>query len=202
MRALHKVGVVAASGLLRTGFRSPAAAPPGGSPQLGPPRHADTRTSWMSSRQLTTACAAAETAGTDIDNANKDDDDNVPTTLLVGSLQDAASCAMIRALLARGDWLETSVGTEASVSTSQGRGKAWVHAKSPVSLWSVESRLLDLDDVDIRWTEQEDSEGVHRARRRPRPSDVIFLSKHSAKSGVPALCVHPIGLPNVSQFDV
>lgn len=116
------------------------------------------------------------------------DPDN-PTTLLVGSQQDRASCAMIDALLSRGDWLETNPGIEPSGKRA---GRAWNHARSPTSMWAVEGGLLDLDDVDRRWVDTLEVS-------RKLPSDVIFLSKHVAKSGVPALCVHPIGVPNVSN---
>lgn len=116
------------------------------------------------------------------------DADN-PTTLLVGSQQDAASCAIIGALLSRGDWVETNPGIEPSGKRA---GRAWNHARSPTSMWAVEGGLLDLDDVDRRWLDTLEE-------RRRLPSDVIFLSKHVAKSGVPALCVHPIGVPNVSN---
>lgn len=123
--------------------------------------------------------------------------DTDSSTLLVGSQQDAASRAMISALLARGDWVETSPGIEKDGTRN---GKAYTHQKSPTSLWLVEGRLLDLDDADRRWAsaasgltdEQQNSSG-------PLPSDVVFLSKHVAKSGVPALCVHPIGVPNVRE---
>lgn len=129
------------------------------------------------------------TTTTDIDAALR------PTTLLVGSQQDAASCAIMGALLARGDWVETTPGVEPH--EEQSTGKAWTHAQCQVSLWSVEGRLLDLDDVDRRWIEQRGTEKGSPGKR-PCPADVVFLSKHVAKSGVPALCVHPIGVPDVS----
>lgn len=115
---------------------------------------------------------------------------HAPPTLLVGSQQDEASCAMMSALLARGDWLETTPGMESNVQHQLGR--AWTHERRAVSLWSVEGPLLGLDDADRRWTDIKDV-------RRRSPADVIFLSKHVAKSGVPALCVHPIGVPDVSD---
>ena len=123
------------------------------------------------------------------------------STLLVGSQQDAASRAMISALLARGDWVETSPGIEQDGTRD---GKAYTHKKSPTSMWLVQGRLLDLDDADRRWAlassgltdEQQKSEHL------TLPSDVVFLSKHVAKSGVPALCVHPIGIPNVSEAHI
>lgn len=119
-------------------------------------------------------------------------------TLLVGSQQDAASRAMIAALLARGDWVETSPGVE---SDGTRNGKAYTHTKSPVSLWSVKGGLLDLDDADRRWASAASGStgGEQPSGPLTLPSDVVFLSRHVAKSGLPALCVHPIGVPNVSE---
>lgn len=119
-------------------------------------------------------------------------------TLLVGSQQDAASRAIISALLARGDWVETSPGIEKDGTRN---GKAYTHKKSPTSLWSVKGGLLDLDDADRRWASAASGLTDEQQQREPLnlPSDVVFLSRHVAKSGVPALCVHPIGVPNVSE---
>lgn len=96
--------------------------------------------------------------------------------------------------------METPPGVEKDGTRN---GKAYKHNKSPTSLWSVQGRLLDLDDADRRWAsaasgltdEQQQSESL------TLPSDVVFLSKHVAKSGVPALCVHPIGVPNVREAE-
>lgn len=178
----------------------------------------------------TVTAATAINAETNIDNGNNDTNDFAPataTTLLVGSQKDAASQAMVDALLSRGDWVETTPGVEPN---GEQNGKAWSHALSRTSLWSVEGSLLGLDDADLRWAsvgldlpvgELEEGEqagpagqqhqrrgergggdlvpGAEWARRAGRafPSDVVFLSKHVAKSGVPALCVHPIGVPDV-----
>lgn len=118
-------------------------------------------------------------------------------TLLVASEQDAASRAMVSALLARGDWLETTPGIEPDGTRS---GKAYTHKHSPTSLWSVAGSLLDLDDADRRWYSAM-QEGVDEEQQQEdqqdQIGDVVFLSRHVAKSGVPALCVHPIGVPNV-----
>lgn len=212
MRALQKVGVVAASGLLRVHW---SALPPRllGSCCLRHRRlpvialmqqqqqsscyNTQQRSSCINNAAAITHDSTTTTAGTtttitDIDAALR------PTTLLVGSQQDEASCAIMSALLARGDWVETTPGVEPSYCEEQGTGKAWTHTRcQQVSLWSVEGRLLDLDDVDRRWTEQRGAEKENLGKR-PCPADVVFLSKHVAKSGVPALCVHPIGVPDVS----
>lgn len=131
-----------------------------------------------------------------------------PTTLLVASQQDAAGQAIAAALLARGDWLETTPGMERDGTRN---GRAYKHKLAPTSLWLVEGGLLDLDDADRRWAsaaaggladeQQEHREQPGRSGPFALPSDVIFLSKHVAKSGVPALCVHPIGVPNVRKGD-
>ncbi|CAB1117388.1 unnamed protein product [Ectocarpus sp. CCAP 1310/34] len=124
------------------------------------------------------------------------------STLLVGSKQDAAGRAMAEALLARGNWLETEPGVEHDGTRN---GRAYRHKLSPTSLWLVEGRLLDLDDADRRWASASSvgsaDEQQSQQQREPLalPSDVVFLSKHVAKSGVPALCVHPIGVPNPSS---
>lgn len=170
---------------------------------------------WLHFRNRPSSCLAAASsvsrpAGTETKDATQTDA-GVPTTLLIGSQQDAASCAMISALLARGDWLPTPPGQEPGTVDNRGRdeegGKAWTHAKAPhVSMWAVKGRLLDLDDADRRWTElQEFTEGAvgkGQRRRRRAPTDVVFLSRHVAKSGVPALCVHPIGVPDVSGLEL
>lgn len=119
-------------------------------------------------------------------------------TLLVGSQQDAASRVMISALLARGDWMETSPGFEQDGTQN---GKAYTHRTSPTSLWSAKGSLLDLDDADRKWASAARGLTDEQQQNEPLtlPSDVVFLSKHVAKSGVPALCVHPIGVPNVSE---
>lgn len=121
-----------------------------------------------------------------------------PITLLVASEQDAASRAMVSALLARGDWLETMPGVEPDGTRS---GKAYTHKHSPTSLWSVAGSLLDLDDADRRWISatREGFDEQQQQDQQDQISDVVFLSRHVAKSGVPALCVHPIGVPNVRE---
>lgn len=131
--------------------------------------------------------------------ADTEDDSTKPTTLLIGSQQDAASCAILNALLAKGNWLEATAVQETIHETNYREGQIWKHATSPVSLWSVQGSLLDLDDADRLWTDQFPSFCLeNQSWRKERPSDVIFLSKHVARSGTPALCVHPIGLADVS----
>lgn len=122
------------------------------------------------------------------------------TTLLIGSEKDPASCSIMKALIARGDWCEVRAGQSSASTVEQAAGRAWEHVKSPVSLWSIPGSLLDLDDADRRWSEQDPLGGPAKKERRwpDNISDVIFLSQHAAQSGAPALRVHPIGLPNVS----
>lgn len=204
------------------------------------PHGPQSRTCSATTKSATTTAATTTTAGpfrpsalaaadADTDNPNDEIHDSAPatattmtTTLLVGSQQDAASRAMVGALLSRGNWVETTPGVEPN---GEQNGKAWNHALSRTSLWSVEGSLLGLDDADLRWAsagpvhelEEEQTrdqrQGGEGGRPGPGPkpgrpgrpgragrdfpSDVVFLSKHVAKSGVPALCVHPIGVPNV-----
>ncbi|CAN0091776.1 unnamed protein product, partial [Laminaria digitata] len=114
---------------------------------------ATTTTGQLRSSALTPAAAAAATVNAETDNHNDDIHDSAPTpttptTLLVGSQQDAASQAMVNALLSRGDWVETTPGVEPN---GEQNGKAWNHALSRTSLWSIEGSLLGLDDADLRW---------------------------------------------------
>lgn len=131
-----------------------------------------------------------------------DADASRPTTLLIGSQQDPASCAIMNAIVARGGWSE--VGVEQDSTLGGEGGRVWEHARSPVSLWSITESLLNFDDADRRWMEEDSIRGLGNEGRRwlGRPSDVIFLSKHVARSGVPALCVHPIGIPNVREQSI
>ncbi len=95
--------------------------------------------------------------------------------------------------------METAPGIEQDGTRN---GKAYNHRHSPTSLWLVEGPLLDLDDADRRWasaaTDLVADDERPQSESLTLPSDVVFLSRHVAKSGVPALCVHPIGIPNVS----
>lgn len=93
--------------------------------------------------------------------------------------------------------METAPGIEQDGTRD---GKAYNHRHSPTSLWLVEGPLLDLDDADRRWASAAMdvlADELPQSESLTLPSDVVFLSRHVAKSGVPALCVHPIGIPNV-----
>lgn len=198
MRILHKIRIVAGSALLRT---RPRAIFPHveWSTRPGHYQHSQLSSAPTTNINISTlrqSCLLATSTCPD-----SDVDPDTPTTLLIGSQQDAASCVMISALLAKGNWLEVCPGQEPD--HEQQHGKAWQHAKSPVSLWSVGVKLLDLDDADRRWMELDSVAELVENRRRwvGNPSDVVLLSKHVARSGVPALCVHPIGLPDVSTYE-
>lgn len=152
-----------------------------------------------------TADAGGVTATVAVGDREKCGNRAVSTTLLVASEQDAAGRAIAAALLGRGGWLETPPGMERDGTRN---GRAYKHKLSPTSLWLVEGGLLDLDDADRRWASASTDGLAHEQQEQQRksgpstlPSDVIFLSKHVAKSGVPALCVHPIGVPNVRKYD-
>ncbi|CAM9351897.1 unnamed protein product [Discosporangium mesarthrocarpum] len=131
------------------------------------------------------ACLAKTHTSVSEDQADRCDHDVDSSTLVVASTFDPASCVMVDALLKLGGWRETNPG-------GFGNGKAWLRSEAPseVALWHVEVPLLELDDPDQRWIE---------TVPRRSPSDVVFLSKHKAASGRPALCVHPIGLPDPSS---
>lgn len=188
MRALfiHNIGGFMAAGLLHR------------------PRCLFPAISYVNNRSLKTHARCVVSGDHRYQTTTTEDDGGKPhQTLLVGSQQDAASRGIMNALLAREDWLDKSVGTEVG---DMAGGKAWTHARAPVSMWSVAGRLLDLDHVDRRWAqlrEEKDGEVVlKQQQRRLHPlSDVVFLSRHVAKSGVPSLCVHPIGVPDVSGID-
>ena len=55
-----------------------------------------------------------------------------------------------------------------------------------VRLWYLPSRILWEDHLDVRW---KDATGEDVA-------EVIFPSRHAAKSGKPCLTLHPIGVPH------
>lgn len=103
----------------------------------------------------------------------------LPRTLLVAVASDPASVSLRNEVLRLPIWeaVAPPLTVECEVHRSP---SAWlVHFTEP-SL-----RMTQLDDVD---------ETCKRCFGE-RPSDVVFLSRHTAASGTPALCVHPIGVP-------
>lgn len=102
-----------------------------------------------------------------------------PTTLLVATTVDPASLNIATSLIHRQHlWKELS------------EGKVWYSSNSEtnnVFLWLQDKPLLHMNYVDKLFKEA--------ACIQPHVSDVIFLSKHAAASGIPSLTVHPIGIP-------
>eukprot|EP00287_Rhodomonas_sp_CCMP768_P015934 CAMPEP_0196759894 /NCGR_PEP_ID=MMETSP1091-20130531/104935_1 /TAXON_ID=302021 /ORGANISM="Rhodomonas sp., Strain CCMP768" /LENGTH=344 /DNA_ID=CAMNT_0042108755 /DNA_START=236 /DNA_END=1270 /DNA_ORIENTATION=- len=88
---------------------------------------------------------------------------------------------MANALLDRADWNK--------VSACDG-GHIWQSAEnSDVHLWLRTDSMLLHDEIDRKFEETMDL----------TLSDMIFLSKHASKQGLPALTVHPIGNPGRSD---
>lgn len=96
-------------------------------------------------------------------------------TLLISIASDVASVNLRSAVLKWPGWQLVSTFDECEV-----------HALDNAYLMHFvdeTKRMTHLDDVD-EWF----------AERFVPPADVVFLSKHTAASGTPALCVHPIGV--------
>ncbi|KAJ8598265.1 hypothetical protein CTAYLR_005504 [Chrysophaeum taylorii] len=101
------------------------------------------------------------------------------TTLLVSVSSDVASVSLRNALLEAAPW-EPVASSEGEVLRA--RDVYWVH-------YANGERMTQLDGVDSRF---ERAVGV-------RADEVVFLSRHAAASGTPALCVHPIGVAAGSE---
>ncbi|CAM9826884.1 unnamed protein product [Chrysoparadoxa australica] len=101
-------------------------------------------------------------------------------TLLVTSIADEASCVMREAMLDRGGW---------EVDTGQGL-RLYRHERTPTWMIDLDAPMLGADNLD------EAFEAKVLREQGGEVSNVIFLSKHAAASGQPALTVHPIGVPN------
>lgn len=97
---------------------------------------------------------------------------NEDVVLLVASEEDPASTVLSESVLSKRPW--QTMFPDA-------------HRWGDVRLWKREERLLGLDHIDRDWHA---STGEH-------PNEVIFLSRHVASSGRPALTVHPIGVPHL-----
>mmetsp|Transcript_92509 Transcript_92509/g.169782 ORF Transcript_92509/g.169782 Transcript_92509/m.169782 type:complete len:452 (+) Transcript_92509:52-1407(+) len=104
-------------------------------------------------------------------------------TLLVGSRLDPASVVLSNSLMKHDVWKLISDGGDDVVC---------VHESGQVYLWLQDQRLLDANHInkafESRCSFPADS-----------VSDVIFLSRHAAKSGNPSLTVHPIGVPWLAE---
>ena len=95
--------------------------------------------------------------------------------LIAVNNDDIASANQARYLLEMGGWQQVpEVESLPSYSNQH------------VRMWFLPNRILWQDDLDKRW-EQATGEIVN---------EVIFPSRHAAKSGKPCLTLHPIGVPH------
>eukprot|EP00605_Chrysophyceae_sp_TOSAG23-4_P002037 GSChrysophyteH1.ASY1.ANO1.2256.1 assembled CDS len=110
--------------------------------------------------------------------------------LLVASKLDVASMNLVNALTSRQEnWAQLSESSTSSVW----RGSH----NSDVVLWLQNESLLSLDEAHDLVLSREDSVRALGVQF----SEVIFLSRHSATSGIAALTVHPIGIPWLSETE-
>ncbi|KAJ6831329.1 D-aminoacyl-tRNA deacylase [Iris pallida] len=100
-------------------------------------------------------------------------------TLVVATTSDPASVGPASALLAMPGWSPGPAGLAGAGADS--------YANGSVRLLRHGQSIVAEDDLDRRWT----------AATGEEVSEVIFLSRHAAASGVPALTVHPIGVPHL-----
>lgn len=102
--------------------------------------------------------------------------------LVVATTTDPASIGPASAFLAMPGWAPGPFLHEGIASYANGEARLLMH----------ESSIVAEDDLDRRWQE---------ATGEP-VSEVIFLSRHTAVSNRPALTVHPIGVPHLTEGDV
>ncbi|XP_021615905.1 D-aminoacyl-tRNA deacylase isoform X2 [Manihot esculenta] len=103
-------------------------------------------------------------------------------TLVVATTIDAASIGPASALLSMPGWQPGPPWPEDAQS----------FVNKEVRLIKLGNRLVKEDHLDKRW-EEATGESVN---------EVIFLSKHVASSSRPALTIHPIGTPHISEGEV
>jgi D-aminoacyl-tRNA deacylase len=97
-------------------------------------------------------------------------------TLLLSSRADDASMNLYGAVLALGGWSE---GEEF------GHGFVHFHSSQPVHLLLIDGLHINADEID----------SAHSSAVDIDVEEVLVLSRHAAKSGIPALTVHAIGVP-------
>ncbi|KAK8939420.1 D-aminoacyl-tRNA deacylase [Platanthera guangdongensis] len=102
--------------------------------------------------------------------------------LVVATTNDPASIGPASAFLAMPGWTPGPFLDEGIASYANGEARLLKH----------ENSIVAEDDLDRRWQE---------ATGEP-VSEVIFLSRHTAVSNRPALTVHPIGVPHLTEGDV
>ena len=96
-------------------------------------------------------------------------------SLLVVSDLDVGSTIQGDVLLSRGGWIEMDSVDEARV---------WHHSRSSVHLWWRNESHLFSDNLDETYSDHTGFE----------ISEVLFLSRHVAASGLPSLTLHAIGV--------
>uniref|UniRef100_A0A7S3JYW6 D-aminoacyl-tRNA deacylase n=1 Tax=Aureoumbra lagunensis TaxID=44058 RepID=A0A7S3JYW6_9STRA len=102
------------------------------------------------------------------------------TTLLVAVASDTASVSLRGHLLNKVLWSSVELPSKVDAACEVHQiNNAWL-----LYFNEAEMRMTNLDDIDKKF---ENWFGV-------KPSDVVFLSRHTAASALPALCVHPIGV--------
>jgi D-aminoacyl-tRNA deacylase len=116
--------------------------------------------------------------------------------LIVSSDHDQASSLMLKSLLARSGWKplqpQQQKGDGAEKPQLCTFSAAWAHSSGRALMAQLEGTMLQADEVDVSFEQQFQLPPSGGSS----VSDVIFISKHKAASGTPALTAHPIGLPN------
>ncbi|GAB5353632.1 hypothetical protein AAMO2058_000051300 [Amorphochlora amoebiformis] len=98
------------------------------------------------------------------------------------------------AVLRRGGWVPVE-SKDCEEDGKLNNGKIFRHDRSPnVYMWSLPptAEFLVCDFVDKAF--------LKRLQGLPKLSEVIFMSRHAARSGKPALTIHPIGNPRASKW--
>lgn len=102
------------------------------------------------------------------------------STLLVGTTLDPASVNIANSLISR-HLIWTEFSRHNNIWSAKGN-------HNHVYLWLQDSPLLHLNYADRLFADVAKLPSTQL-------NDVIFLSKHSASSGIASLTVHPIGIP-------
>jgi len=107
----------------------------------------------------------------------------------VATTTDPASLNIATSLISRQHLWKEQSNTD-KVWVSKQRNNDVSNINSNVFLWLQDQPLLHMNYVDKLFKEE-----TKLFLQEQRVDDVIFLSKHSAASGIPSLTVHPIGIP-------
>ena len=96
--------------------------------------------------------------------------------LILASEADIASMNLHNAVLGLGDW---------HVFSSYSHGKVWIHKKKPIHMLLIDDLHIYADQIDT----------THELELNVQVTEVLVLSRHVSKSGLPSLTLHPIGCP-------